>query len=84
MSYARLGGYEGRKDFTMWDLREKEYIFDHGWTIGKDDKIRLTKSQFNKNQYTGRSLKDPSVKTLMLPSINGCCLIFEHKHFEIV
>lgn len=68
----------------MWDRYEKEYIFDHGWTINKEDKIELTKEQFNKYQYTGRSITDKSIKTIMIPSVHGCALIFEHKHFEIV
>lgn len=68
----------------MWDAREKECIFDHGWTIDKDDKIRLTKAQFEKYQYTGRSIHDHNIKTLMIPSIHGCTLLFEHKHFEVI
>lgn len=66
-----------------WDSREQEYIFDHGWKLDKDEMLILTKEQFNKYQYSGRSVQDKNVKTLMLPSVNGCCLIFEGKHFRI-
>lgn len=68
----------------LWDAYEKEYIFDHGWRINDSGKIELTKEQFEKNQYSGKSISDKNVKTLMLPSMHGCCLIFENKHFIIV
>ena len=68
----------------MWDAREKEYIFDHGWKINKEGKIELTRSQFNKCQYSGTSIRNPEIKTLMIPTTNGCALIFEHKHFEVI
>lgn len=69
-----------------WDAREQEYIFDHGWRIdyGNNEMLVLTQRQFDENQYTGRSIHNPSVRTLMLPSVYGCCLIFEGKHFRIV
>ncbi len=68
-----------------WDAREQEYIFDHGWRIDYDNNetLVLTQNQFDENQYTGRSIHDPSVRTLMLPSVHGCCLIFEGKHFRV-
>ena len=68
-----------------WDAREREYIFDHGWRIepDNDEMLVLTQRQFDENQYTGRSIRDGNVRTLMLPSVHGCCLIFEGKHFRI-
>lgn len=68
-----------------WDAIEQEYIFEHGWKIDHDNSemLVLTNKQFKQNQYTGRSIHDNSVRTLMLPSIHGCCLIFEGKHFRI-
>ena len=68
-----------------WDAREQEYIFDHGWRIDydNDEMLVLTQKQFDENQYTGRSIRDGSVRTLMIPSVHGCCLIFEGKHFRI-
>lgn len=68
----------------MWDSLEKEYIFDHGWVIGDDGRLQITKTQFKKASYTGTSINNPNIKTIMLPSVHGSCLIFEHKHFEIV
>ena len=67
-----------------WDAIEQEYIFDHGWKIDYDDNemLVLTKEQFRRYQYTGRSIHDANVRTLMLPSVHGCCLIFEGKHFR--
>ena len=66
-----------------WDSRELEYIFDHGWRLDKDEALILTRKQFDKYQYTGRSVRDTNTKALMLPSVNGACLIFEGKHFRI-
>lgn len=66
-----------------WDAYEKEFIFDHGWVIREDGILELTKEQFEKYQYTGTSLKKPGVKTIMLPSVHGSCLIFENLHFII-
>lgn len=68
----------------FWDKREEEYIFDHGFIIGEGGILKITKKQWDKLQYTGTSIKNPNIKTLMIPSTNGSCLIFEHKHFEIV
>ena len=68
----------------MWDMREKEYIFDHGWTINSEGLIEIPEKDFKNHQYTGKSLRNPDINTLMLPSINGCALILEKKHFIIV
>jgi hypothetical protein len=67
-----------------WDAYEKEYIFDHGFLIGEGGILQITKKQWDKLSYIGTSIRNPDIKTLMLPSIHGSCLIFEHKHFEIV
>jgi hypothetical protein len=68
-----------------WDSIEQHCIFDHGWQIDYDNNemLVLTKRQFNAYQYAGHSYRDPTVRTLMLPSVHGCCLIFEGKHFRI-
>ena len=68
----------------MWDHIEQEFIFDHGWKINEQEKIILTRKQFNNYQYTGKSIKDNNVKTIMIPSKFGCCLIFENKHFVVM
>lgn len=68
-----------------WDSMQREFIFDHGWKINRESgKLELTRKQFDDWCYTGESLNDSSIKTIMMPSVHGCCLIFEHKHFEIV
>lgn len=68
-----------------WDSTQREFIFDHGWNINRESgKLELTKKQFKDWCYTGKLNKEPGVKTIMLPSVHGCCLILEHKHFEIV
>jgi len=67
-----------------WDRYELEYILDHGWKIMEDGKIELSREQFEKHQYSGLSCTIPGVKTMMLPSIQGWCLIFEGNHFIIV
>ena len=66
-----------------WDYMEQHCIFDHGWQIDKDEMLVLTKDQFNAYSYSGHSYRDPTVRTLMIPSMNGCCLIFEGKHFRV-
>ncbi len=65
------------------DPRMREYLNDHGIKIERDDMIVLTRKQWDGLAYTDRSITDPSVRTWMLPSIHGCCLLFEGKHFRI-
>ena len=67
----------------MFDRISKEYIFDHGWRIDSAGFLVLSQKQFNSYQYSGKSIRDENIKTLMLPSIHGCCLVFEGKHFRI-
>lgn len=69
-----------------WDYIEQQYIFDHGLQIDYDNNemLLIKKNQFEKLSYTGKSIKDNSTKTIMIPSVFGACLIFENKHFKIV
>lgn len=67
----------------IWDNIEKHCIFDHGWSIDKNDKIILTEKQFKEYHYSGYSIKDNKIRTLMIPSNYGLSLIFEHKHFIV-
>lgn len=67
-----------------WDHIEQEFIFNHGWKFNDKEQIVITKKQFEKYCYTGKSIKDNKTKTIMLPSKFGCCLIFENKHFIIM
>jgi hypothetical protein len=66
-----------------WDSREQEYAFDHGWRFDKDEMLILTKQQFRAAPYTGRSVRDSKVRTIMLPTVNGSCLILEGLHFRV-
>lgn len=68
----------------IFDATEREFIFDHGWRVADDGKLIISKEQFRKYQYTGKSVRDGKTKTMMIPSNNGCCLIFEGKHFCII
>ena len=67
-----------------WDARERECIYDHGWKINDDGLLELTRKQFLDYSWSGKSIYNPNIRTMMLPSTFGCCLIFEHKHFIIV
>lgn len=66
-----------------WDSRQQEYACNMGWRFDENEMLVLTNKQFSDYQYSGRSIYDNSVKTLMLPSVHGSCLIFEGKHFRI-
>lgn len=66
-----------------WDSRQQEYIFDHGWRFDDNEVLILSPEHFSRYQYTGKSIRDPNKKTLMIPSVHGCSLIFEGLHFRI-
>lgn len=67
----------------FYDHIEREYIFGHGWQINEDGRLQLTAKQAEKEQYIGRSVRNPEQRTLMIPSIHGCVLLFEGQHFII-
>ena len=66
-----------------WDRYEQEYVFDHGGRFDNDEVAHFTQEQWDRMQYTGKSVHDSNVRTLMIPSFHGSCLIFENKHFVI-
>lgn len=68
----------------MWDEIQKDFFNRYNWRVDENDILILTKDQFIKYQYTGKSIHDPKIKTLMIPGIHGATLIFEHKHFKII
>lgn len=68
----------------VWTGREQEWILDHGIQINEDGMLVIPKSKWRKFQYTGRSLRNPAVRTLCIPSDFGLCLLFENQHFCIV
>lgn len=65
------------------DPRMREYILDRGARIESGGMIILTGKQWKREPYTGTSIRDGSVRTWMIPSVHGCCLLFEGKHFRI-
>lgn len=66
-----------------WDNYEQEYVFNHGGRFDKNGVAHFSATAYEKMAYTGRSTRDGNVRTLMIPSIHGACLIFEGKHFVI-
>ena len=44
----------------------------------------FTAEEWRKQQYTGKSIHDPKIRTWMTNEGNGCVLLFEHVHFEII
>ena len=68
----------------MYDAIMREYLLDHGCHFAKDGIAEIPKKAWANLSYTGKSIRDPSINTLMIPSVNGCCLLFENKHFRIV
>lgn len=66
-----------------WDTIQREYIFSHGCEIDNNGIIKIPRFVWSKQVYRGINA-DTGVKNWMIPSIRGCCLIFEHTHFEII
>ena len=44
----------------------------------------IPRLEWNKEQYTGVSIDDPTVKTWMINEGSGSALLFEGLHFEII
>ena len=66
-----------------WDNYEQEYVFDHGGHFDADEVAHFSKECWERMSYTGTSINNPEVRTMMIPSVHGSCLIFEGKHFVI-
>ena len=66
-----------------FDAIAYEYILHKGWCINGDGLLELTAKQAEKEQYLGRSITNPDQRTLRIPSVHGCCLLFEGEHFII-
>lgn len=66
-----------------YDSYSLGWILDHGIRYDNESgHLYLTKKEYNQLQYTGKNI-DGTKKTMMLPSIHGSMLIFEHRHFTI-
>ena len=66
----------------QFDNYERQYIADRGLRLDDDGLIVLTKRQAAR--MTGRSIYRPQVRTMIIPSIHGLCLLFEGKHFRVL
>lgn len=71
----------GMKKYTG---RELEWILDHGIQVNEDGMLVIPKSKWRKLQWTDRSLRDPAIRTMCIPSDYGMTLLFENQHFYIV
>lgn len=67
-----------------WVGIEREWIYDHGFRIDDDGLILIPKSKWIRLQWTGTRLSNPSLKTLVIPSDFGTCLLTEGLHFRII
>lgn len=86
ITFAQINGETVKNiAFLSWDNIQKEYITRHNLKIDADtQKIIIKRSQWASLPYTSNSIHDKNVKTWMIPSIKGSCLIFENAHFHIV
>lgn len=66
-----------------WDKYQKNFIFDHGGTIDESGIAHFQKSNTLIMDRLGRSIRYPFLRTLVIPSVHGTCLIFELMHFII-
>lgn len=66
-----------------WDNVQKRYFSTYNLKITADGIIKIPRGKWAKMQYRGVDA-NTGIHNWMIPSINGCCLIFEHSHFEIV
>lgn len=67
-----------------WVGIEREWIFDHGLGIDEEGLILIPRSKWIRLQWTGTSLRNPSLKTLVISSDFGTCLLTEGQHFRII
>jgi len=68
---------------TMWSDRERKYFFAKGCEIDKNDVVKVPRRIWSKEIYRGIDA-NTGVRNWMIAADCGTCLIFEHKHFEIV
>lgn len=67
-----------------WKGIEREWIYDHGFGIDDDGLILIPRSKWTRLQWTDTSLRNPSLKTLQIPTDFGTCLLTEGLHFRII
>jgi len=67
-----------------WTGRTQEWILDHGIQTNEDGKLVIPASKWHMLSFRNRSLRNPEVRTLCVPSDHGMTLLFENQHFYIV
>lgn len=67
----------------MWDSIQKDYFAKRNLEIDASGVVKIPRSAWAKEIYRGFNC-GTGEHNWMIPSENGCCLIFEHRHFEIV
>lgn len=65
------------------DQITKDYAEHNGWKVD-GSLIKLTKHQWNKDQYTGFSIRHPGKRTLLVPTTDGTAVLIEGIGFEII
>lgn len=68
---------------VTWDKIEMDFIARRGWRVNDEGLLVLTTAQAKEAPHIGRSIRNPEQRTLMIPSLHGCALIFEGQHFII-
>lgn len=67
---------------VTWDKIEMDFISRKGWRVNDDGLLVLNAAQA-KSANIGRSIRNPKQRTLMIPGLHGCTLLFEGQHFMI-
>lgn len=67
----------------QWDEIEMGYINRQGWNVNDEGLLVLTAAQARNAPHIGKSIRNSEQRTLMLPGLHGCTLIFEGVHFII-
>lgn len=68
-----------------WDHkgRDFEWMLDHGFRLAADGIMEISKAGFSRLS-SGRSVRNPDVRTLVVPDDYGIELIFEGLHFRVM
>ena len=66
-----------------WDSYETEYILNHNGRFDEKEVIHFKETDDIINRMGKSIIRHPNKRTLVIPSVHGCCLIFEGLHFVI-
>lgn len=67
----------------MFDKIAMNYITLRGWRVNDAGLLVLTEKQLKNVPYFGYSHRNPKLRSLMVPTLHGCTLLFEEKHFIV-